>query len=108
MTQERWRGTEKQICKVLGKRHLGGPGEPDCRGGGEVVEVKHQQRPVNRSQMKDIVDKPWAQDRPLIVASTSGFTPGARRLAGKEEVHLYKVYGSGSSRRSRRSNPLRS
>ena len=107
MAQERWRGTEKQICKVLGKRHLGGPGEPDCRGGGEVVEVKHQKRPMNQSQMKDTVHKRWAQDQPLIVASTSGFTPGARRLAVKEGVHLFKIYGSGSSRWSRRSNPPR-
>ncbi len=105
---ERWRATGKEICKELGKRHVGGPGQPDCRGGGEVVEVKHQQRPVNRSQMRDILDKPWGQDHPLVIASTSGFTPGARRLAGKhEDVHLYKVYGSGSSRWSRRSNPPR-
>ncbi len=108
MAETRWRGTEKRICTLLGKRHLGGPGEPDCRGGGEVVEVKHQQRRVDRSQMKELVRKPWAHDQPLIVASTSGFTRGARRLAGKEGVDLYKIYGSGSSRWSRRSNPPRS
>jgi hypothetical protein len=37
MAMKRWMGTEKQVCRVLGKRHIGGPGQPDCRGGGEVV-----------------------------------------------------------------------
>ena len=45
MAVKRWLGTEKQVCKSLGKRRLGGPGQPDCRGGGEVVEVKSQRRP---------------------------------------------------------------
>lgn len=39
---ERWRATEKEICRLLGKKHIGGPGQPDCSGGGEVVEVKAQ------------------------------------------------------------------
>src|SRR2546427_299240 len=105
MSVERWFAEEKDICKLLGRRHIGGPGQPDCRGGGEVVEVKHKQRPMNRSQMKETLDKPWAQGVPLIVTSRSGFTPGARRLAYKyEDVTLFTVRGNGSSRSSRRSN----
>lgn len=46
MAVKRWLGTEKRVCEALGKRHIGGPGEPDCRGGGEVVEVKSQRRPI--------------------------------------------------------------
>ena len=108
MGTERWHGTEKEICRVLGKRHVGGPGQPDCRGGGEVVEVKAQRRPVNQWQMKEILDKPWTQGKPLVVASTSGFTPGAQRLAGEsQDVHMYKAYGSGRARSSRRINPPR-
>src|SRR2546425_5391287 len=81
MSMKAWLATEKGICKLLGKKHIGGPGMPDCRGGGVVVEVKHQQRAVNRSQVKDTLGKPWAHDKPVIMTSTSGFTPGARRLA---------------------------
>ncbi len=108
MGVERWRGTEREVCKALGKRHLGAPGEPDCSSSGEVVEVKAQGRRVNQWQMKEILGKPWSAGRPLIVASTSGFTAGARQLAGEfERVHLYKVYGGGRNRSSRRTNPPR-
>lgn len=103
MSQNRWKGTEKQICQILGKRHLGGPDQPDCSGGGEVVEVKAQRRPVNKWQMKEVLSKPWSRGKPLIVASTSGFTPGAREVAsGSRGVYLYKVYGSGRDRSSRK------
>ncbi len=105
MSMKRWQGTEKQVCKTLGKRHVGGPGAPDCSGGGEVVEVKHQRRPVDKSQMKEIARKPWVSDRPLIVASTSGFTPGARRLASQIGAYMFKVYPDRGS--SRRINPPR-
>lgn len=108
MAVERWRGTEKDICKALGKRHVGGPGAPDCSGGGEVVEVKAQRKRVDQWQMREILEKPWSQEKPLIVASTSGFTPGARRLAAEhEDVSLYKVRIRGGSRSSRRINPPR-
>lgn len=106
MSMKRWQATEKQTCKVLGKRHIGGPGAPDCSDGSTVVEVKHQRRPVNKTQMREIADKPWVKDRPLIVAVTSGFTPGARRLAGRLGVSMYKVYPDSNS--SRRINPPRS
>jgi hypothetical protein len=102
-------GTEKQICKALGKRHIGGPGQPDCHGGGEVVEVKSQRRPVNQWQMKEILSKPWSAGRPTIVASTSGFTSGARRVAAlRTDTYTFKVYGGGAARSSRRINPPRS
>ncbi len=97
---ERWKATEKKVCKVLRKRHLGGPGRPDCSGGGEVVEVKAQRHRVNQSEMKEILAKPWAQAKPLIVASTSGFTPGAKKVASrKADVWLYKVYPGKGSRK---------
>jgi len=108
MAVKRWMGTETQVCRVLGKCHIGGPGQPDCRGGGEVVEVKSQRRPVNQWQMKEILRKPWSTGRPTIVASTSGFTPGARRVATRRPgAYMFKVYGSGSARSSRRINPSR-
>lgn len=108
MAVKRWMGTEKQICKALGKRHIGGPGKPDCRGGGEVVEVKSQRRPVNQWQMKEVLSKPWSTGRPTIVVSTSGFTPGARRVAARRPgAYMFKAYGSGSGRSSRRINPPR-
>jgi hypothetical protein len=97
---ERWKATEKEVCKLLGKRHLGGPGQPDCSGGGEVVEVKAQRHRVNQWEMKEILEKPWAQGKPLIVASTSGFTPGAKEVAKLEgDVWLYKVYSGRGSRK---------
>lgn len=98
MSMKRWQATEKQVCKTLGKRHIGGPGAPDCSGGGEIVEVKHQRRPIDRSEMKETVSKPWV-DRPLIIASTSRFTPGARRVAGQAGAYMFKTYPDGSSRR---------
>jgi hypothetical protein len=107
MAVERWRGTEKDVCRALGKRHVGGPGQPDCRGGGEVVEVKHQKRPVNQWQMREIVEKPWAEGMPLIVVSTSGFTPGARRMGNREDVSMFKLNAKDGRRRSRKINPPR-
>ena len=99
-TPKRWQATEQQVCRFLGKRHIGGPGEPDCRGGGVVVEVKDQERRVNVYQVERIADKPWAKNKPLIIASTSGFTAGARELAAESaEIYLYKTYSNGRSRR---------
>lgn len=100
---EHWHGTEREICKALGKKHLGGPGEPDCSGGGEVVEVKDQERRLSKSQMREIVNKSWAQDKPLVVVSTSGFTDGAKHIARRHgDVHLYKGYEDGRTRRIRK------
>src|SRR6267143_299212 len=98
---EHAKDTERQVCAFLGKKHLGGPGEPDCDGGGQVVEVKDQRRRVNVYQLNEIMEKPWAQKGDLIVASTSGFTDGARELARDSRgVYLYKVYrGPHRSRR---------
>lgn len=98
----RWQATERQVCRALGKTHLGGPGQPDCSGGGELVEVKDQERRVSGHQMESLLEKPWAKDQPLIVASTSGFTRLARDIAAEEgDVFLYKIYPNGRSRRIR-------
>jgi hypothetical protein len=103
MKQKHWEGTERNICAALGKRHLGGPGRPDCSGGGEVVEVKDQERRLSKTQMRDIVEKRWAEDKPLIVVSTSGFSDGAKRIARRHgEVHLFKGYDDGSTRKIRK------
>ncbi len=104
MSMKRWQATEKQVCKLLGKSHIGGPSAPDCSDGVEIVEVKHQRRAVDRSQMKEIISKPWV-DRPLLVAATSRFTPGARKLAGQAGALMFKVYPDRGS--SRRINPPR-
>lgn len=103
MKMNHWRGTEREVCAALGKRHLGGPGRPDCSGGGEVVEVKAQERRVTKFQMREIMEKRWAQSKPLIVASTSGFSEGAKRIAKRHpDVHLYKAYEDGRTRRIRK------
>jgi len=97
---DRWKAAEKEICRLLRKKHVGGPGQPDCSGGGEVVEVKAQRHRVNQWQMREILSKPWARGIPLIIASTSGFTPGAKELAAeRSNVWLYKVYPGRGSRR---------
>ena len=99
-SMKRWQATEKAVCKFLGKKHIGGPGEPDCAGGGIVVEVKDQERRVNLYQIERLVRRPWARGKPLIVASTSGFTTGARELASEfDDLWLYKTYRNGRSRR---------
>jgi hypothetical protein len=97
---------EKAVCRVLGRKHLGGPGEPDCSGAGSVVEVKNLKRKVSKYDMNEILEKPWARRRKLLVASTSSFTPGAKDAAkARGRVQLYSVHLSGSRRRSRRILP---
>jgi len=82
---------------------LGGPGRPDCSGGGEVVEVKDQERRLSKTQMRDIMEKRWAESKPLIVVSTSGFSDGAKRIARRHgDVHLFKGYDDGSTRKIRK------
>jgi hypothetical protein len=104
----RAKATEKAACAVLGKKHLGGPGEPDCRGGGQVVEVKDLKRKLSKYDMKVILKKPWAKRRERVVASKSGFTPGAKELAAdRGRTYLYKIQSSGRRRSSRRVYPRR-
>jgi len=103
MKSNHWQGTERKVCQALGKKHIGGPGQPDCSGGGEVVEVKDQERRVSKTQMRDIVSKRWVGHKPLIVVSTSGFSDGAKRIARRHgDVHLYKGYDDGRTRRIRK------
>ena len=103
MKLKHWQSTEIKICRALGKKHIGGPGQPDCSGGGEVVEVKDHARNISKFQMKAIDGKRWAQDKPLIVVSTSGFTDGAKRIAKRHsDVHLYKGYDDGRTRKIRK------
>ena len=92
MAIKRWRATERRVCKLLGMEHVGGPGQPDCSSGADIAEVKDQRRLVSKSQMQAIIDKPWAEDLPLIVVSTSGFTQGAAKLDDEyEDVWLYEM-----------------
>ncbi len=103
MKEKHWQGTEREICRALGKRHLGGSGQPDCSGGGEVVEVKDQERRLSKTQMREIAGKRWAQGKPLIVVSTSGFSDGAKRIARRHsDVHLFKGYEDGRTRKIRK------
>ncbi len=80
-----WRAKEERRLRTA--RHIGGPGEPDCREGAAIVEVKHLQHPVDKSVMDEVIAKPRAPGaRPLIIVSTSGFTAGARELANETLV----------------------
>ncbi len=106
LAYRRAKATEIATCKVLGKKHLGGPGEPDCRGNGQVVEVKKLRRKVSKYELGKILEKPWAEKGDLVVASTSGFTSGAKELASEsDEIFLYNLHISGARRSSRRVYP---
>lgn len=106
ITYRRAKATERAACELLGKKHLGGPGEPDCRGGGQVVEVKNLRRRLSKYDLGVILDKPWAKRGELVVASTSGFTSGARELAEKyDDLFLYNLHLTAGRRSSRRVHP---
>lgn len=92
-TVNKWRMTEQRVCEWLGAEHIGGPGQPDCRRGALVVEVKDwESRRVNRRDLQAIIDKPWVKENDtLIVYSSSGFTDGARELADEYDgVYLFE------------------
>lgn len=81
MSVKSWEATEKQVCRLLRAEHVGGPGQPDCRLGAGVVEVKDHKDKVDRSILRTTAEKPWARGLPLIVVSTSDFTDGAIAFA---------------------------
>lgn len=85
--------TEKQVCELLGAEHVGGPGQPDCRLGALiVVEVKDHQRPIDAGVVRRVVARPWAQGRPVIFVSRSGFTkPAIRLIAERPETFAYHL-----------------
>jgi hypothetical protein len=106
LTYRRAKATERAACELLGKKHLGGPGEPDCKGNGQVVEVKNLRRKVSKYDLGKVLDKSWAKKGELVVASTSGFTSGAKELAaGYDDIFLYNLHISGARRSSRRVFP---
>ncbi len=84
---------EKEACKFLNLPHKGGPGNPDCTDGAVVADVKNRARPVDASTIRQVAATKWAQDKPLIVASTpkggvNPFTPGAVKAAEELGVTL--------------------
>lgn len=85
-----WQRAEQRACERRGLEHVGGPGKPDCRGDGKVVDVKHQQRPVNRSQVRRVASRPWARGTDVEMVSASGYTSGARHEAGRKGIKLSK------------------
>jgi hypothetical protein len=86
-----WRAAEEEICKILGAEHVGGPGQPDCRCGAAVVEVKHHTKRVGPNIIRRTMAKPWARGLPLIVVSTSGFSIRAISFAQEHtDVFLYE------------------
>lgn len=96
---KRWKATEKEICRLLGKKHVAVPADLT----GEVVEMKAQHHKLNMWQMCEILRKPWTCGKPLIVATTSGFTPGAREVVGRRRsVWMFKYRPGKSSRKINR------
>lgn len=83
-----WQEAERAACRRRGMLHVGGPGAPDCDGGNSVVEVKHQRRPVSRSQILGVVAKPWARGKAVEFVSASEFDDGARAVADLLGVKL--------------------
>lgn len=87
-----WQATERAACTSRGMKHVGGPGQPDCRGGNHIVEVKDWQRPVGPK----VVEQVWQRQlregasRATLVAP-NGFTEGAKGVA--------KLFGVKLSRR---------
>lgn len=86
--QPPWQIAERAACKLRGMSHAGGSGAPDCASKGKVVDVKHQRRPVNRTQIVRSATRPWAAKKQLEVVSASGFTKGARAEAAARIVKL--------------------
>lgn len=78
------------MCRLLGAEHVGGRGQPDCRLGAAVVEVKHHNKRVGADIIRRTMAKPWAHGLPLIVVSTSGFSDRALAFAQQHtNVFLY-------------------
>jgi hypothetical protein len=46
LSKPRWEVTEMELCDILGRKHLGGPGRPDCAG---EIEIKDRIACVTRS-----------------------------------------------------------
>ena len=87
-----WLAAEKEVCRLLRAEHVGGPGQPDCRRGAAVVEVKHHNKRIGPDIIRRTMEKPLAQGVPLIVVSTSGFSARAVAFAQEHaDVFLYEA-----------------
>jgi hypothetical protein len=87
-----WLVTEREVCRLLGAEHVGGRGQPDCRRGAAVIEVKDHRRKVCPDVIRRTMKKPWARGLPLIVVSRSGFSDRAVQFAREHaQVFLYEA-----------------
>lgn len=92
MVIKEWQAAEEEVCRLLGAKHVGGRGQPDCRLGAAVVEVKHHNKRIGPDIIRRTMERPWAQGLPLIVVSTSGFSERAVAFAQEHaEVFLYEA-----------------
>lgn len=92
MVIKEWQAAEEEVCRLLGAKHVGGPGQPDCRLGAVVVEVKHHNKRIGPDIIRRTMQKPWARGLPMIVVSTSGFSDRAVAFAQEHaEVFLYRA-----------------
>lgn len=87
-----WEATEKEVCRLLGAEHVGGPGQPDCRLGALVVEVKDHERKIDAGIVKRALARPWAQDHAVLFVSRSGFSkPALQLIEDLADVFAYQL-----------------
>ena len=92
MRFETFIATADQVLTLLGAEALSGPNAPDCSEGVRVFEIKNKDAPVPRAQVARIMSNPRSGDRPLIIVSTTGFSPAAQELAQKyDEVWTFTL-----------------
>jgi hypothetical protein len=83
--QKRGINYEKKKAKDHKAKHIGGPGNPDARKGGQKIEIKSWQQPVPRP----VVVKARRKGITKFI-SKSGFTDPALEYGKKRKMKLYK------------------
>ena len=87
-----WKRYEKRKARKHRGKHVGGSGNPDYVRGDAMGEVKCWQKPLTRSQVKEIAKKGVTE-----IASKSGYTKPAIEYVKKYRPQM-KLFSRGRRR----------